>query len=108
MGCAEGSPEEEELRSLADVMKPGRVGRWLTAKADAHGGQSQQTATCGSGSLSLWFIGGGLGGNNLGIHDGDWIFDLYGIVSGALTTPLTRMLPMMLARATSQRDGRMA
>ena len=26
----------------------------------------------------LWFIGGGLWGNNLGIHDGDWIFDLYG------------------------------
>jgi hypothetical protein len=27
---------------------------------------------------ALWFIGGGLWGNNLGIHDGDWIFDLYG------------------------------
>ena len=27
---------------------------------------------------ALWFIGGGLWGSNLGIHDGDWIFDLYG------------------------------
>jgi hypothetical protein len=25
-----------------------------------------------------WLIGGGLWGNNLGIHEGDWIFDLYG------------------------------
>ena len=27
---------------------------------------------------ALWFIGGGLWGNNLGIYDGDWIFDIYG------------------------------
>jgi hypothetical protein len=26
----------------------------------------------------LWCIGGGLSGNNPGIHDWDWIFDLYG------------------------------
>ena len=53
---------------------------------------------------ALWLIGGGLWGNNLGFMTGIGFSTSTVLVSGALTTPLTRMLPMMLARATSQRD----
>ena len=32
MGCTEGSPEEEELRTLADVIEAYEAKRWLNGK----------------------------------------------------------------------------
>jgi hypothetical protein len=54
----------------------------------------------------LWLIGGGLWGNNREIHEGDWITFTV-LVLRALTTLLAAayMPPLMLARATSLRDG---